>query len=237
MRKIFLTIGLSALFFIAKGQVVLNAGELKLALDKNGYFTQLSSKATGKSYLYTDTLAPLMTLVSGNARFMPARLVYDEAKSKITLEFKEPGVAVEIAVESKATHVVFEVIKAQPENKIDAVVWGPIPTTIGQTVGEIIGVVHDREVALGVQVLNIKTLGGNFPNREGSTWSRGIAAVPTMWGSFLQAYSINRNRERFVDAWGGEQVNMPVRAIKGETVVGSKIAMFSCSEPATLDRL
>ena len=237
MKKILLTIGLTALLFIANGQVVFNAGELRLALDKNGYFTELLNKATGKNYLYRDTLAPLMTMVSGDARFVPSRLLYDKGRNKITLDFKEPGVTVEILVSDKTTHIIFEVVKAQPENKIDAVIWGPIPTTIGQTVGEIIGVVRDREVALGIQVLNIKTLGGNYPNKEGSTWSRGIAAVPSAWGSFLQAYSINRNRDRLVDVWSAEQVNMPVKAIRGETVVGSKIALFLCSEPATLDRL
>jgi hypothetical protein len=237
MRKIALTVGCIVLLYVLKAQVVMNAGELKLSLDKNGYFTELSSKGTGKNYLYTDTLAPLMTLVSGNARFLPDRMAYDKAKDKITLEFKEPGVSIEILIKNKQTHFVLEVVKALPENKIDAVIWGPIPTTIGQTVGEIIGVVRDHEVALGIQVLNIKTLGGDYPNKEGSTWSRGIAAVSSRWGSFLQAYSINRNRDRTVDAWGGEQMNMPVKAIKAETVVGSKIALFSCSEPATLDRL
>jgi hypothetical protein len=237
MRKIVLTAGFVFLLSFLKAQVVLNAGELKISLDKNGYFTELSNKLTGKNYLYADTLAPLMTLVSGNARFLPARMVYDQARNKITLGFKEAGISVDILIKIKSTHLVLEVVKAVPEHKIDAVIWGPMPTTIGQTVGEIIGVVRDNEVALAIQVLNIKTLGGNYPNKEGSTWSRGIAAVPAKWGSFLQAYSINRNHDRTVDAWGGEQVNMPVKAMKGETVVGSKIAMFLCSEPSTLDRL
>jgi hypothetical protein len=40
-----------------------------------------------------------------------------------------------------------------------------------------------------------------------------------------------------VDAWGGLYKNMPVKALKGETVVGSKIAVFSCKEALTFDRL
>ena len=237
MRRIIYTLACLVLFSGLRAQLTATAGELKLSINKNGYFAELVNTTTGKNYLYADTAAPLMTLVSGGIRFSPSKMAVDKAKSKISLEFSEPGISVDILVKNKATHFVFEVVRAVPETKIDAVVWGPIPTTIGQTVGEIIGVVRDREIALGIQVLNIKTLGGNYPNKEGSTWSRGIAAVPSKWGSYLQAYSINRNRDRFVDAWGGEQVNMPVKAIKGETVVGSKIAMFSCSEPATLDRL
>ncbi|MCG7860592.1 hypothetical protein MD537_26670, partial [Flavihumibacter sediminis] len=57
------------------------------------------------------------------------------------------------------------------------------------------------------------------------------------WGSTMQAYSINRDKNRTVDAWVGVQKNMPVPALKGESVNGSKLAFFSCEEPGTLDRL
>ena len=64
-----------------------------------------------------------------------------------------------------------------------------------------------------------------------------MAAVSKPWGSVLQAYSINRSYDRKVDGWGGNYVNMPVQAIPGETVEGSKIALFICKESETLDRL
>jgi len=86
-------------------------------------------------------------------------------------------------------------------------------------------------------VLNVKTMGGDLPNSEGSSWSRGIAARTQSWGSSLQAYAINRSKPRNVDAWGGVFKNMPVPVMKGETVVGSSIALFSCSNAEVLDRL
>ena len=116
-------------------------------------------------------------------------------------------------------------------------IWGPFPTTISKTVGEVIGVVRDGTIAIGMQVLNMKTLGGDLPNGEGSTWARGIAATPYPWGSTLQAYALDRSRARFVDAWGGNEKGMPVPPIAGETVVGSSIALFTCAEPQALDRL
>jgi hypothetical protein len=221
----------------AFAQVSFTSGELKMSLSKQGSITELSNLSTGKNYISTDTISPLITLVSNNKRYQPGSMSYDKVQKKVTLGFKETGVTIEVRATSKNTHLVLEIIKAVPASKIDAIIWGPIPNTISKTIGEIIGVVRDGEVSLGIQVLNIKTLGGDYPTKEGSTWARGITAVPAKWGSNIQAYSINRDRERFVDAWGGLYKNMPVEALKGETVVGSKIAVFSCKEALTFDRL
>ena len=230
VRNLILLAGLLCLAQYSLAQVSFTSGELKMSISKQGYLTELSNSVTGKNYLYTDTLSPLITLVSKNIRFQPSSMSYDKTQKKIIIGFKEAGVSIDVLVESKNTHLVLEIIRAVPATKIDAIIWGPIPNTISKTIGEIIGVVRDGEISLGIQVLNIKTLGGDYPSREGSTWARGIAAVPSKWGSKLQAYSINRDRDRFVDAWGGLYKNMPVKALKGETVVGSKIAVFSCKE-------
>ena len=237
--------GLFALVFISANclsnnlfaQASFTSGELKLSINKSGSIIELSNNSRGKNFLYTDTAASLITLVSKDIRYKPSTMVYDKLQKKITLGFKETGVSVDIQAVEKSTHLTLEIVKATPANKIDAIIWGPIPTTISKTIGEIIGVVRDGETSLGIQVLNIKTLGGDYPNNEGSTWARGIAAVPTKWGSKIQAYSINRDRNRKVDAWVGLYKNMPVNALKGETVAGSKIAVFSCQEPQTFDRL
>lgn len=230
---------LQALFFLSvlnvNAQVQLSSGSLKLVLDNKGLLTELSNEQSGKNYLYTDTLAPLLTLVSNNAKYLPSSLTYNKSGKTISLKYQPAGVTIEIKWVSKNTHMVLEIVNAIPEKNIDAIIWGPFPTIIKETVGEVIGVVRDGETAVGMQVLNVKTLGGDYPNKEGSSWDRGIAARSHNWGSSLQAYTINRNRERRVDAWGGEYKNMPVPAIKGETVVGSKIALFSCSEPMTLE--
>lgn len=235
MRTFFLSAGFALLFSATTAQVSLSAGELKMSLDKQGLLTELRNTTTGRNYLSADTAAALLTVVSAGRRYHPTQMSFD--RGKMTLNYKAAGITAEIMVSSKGTHLVFEVIKAQPAAKLEAVIWGPFPTTINKIIGEIIGVVRDQDIALGIQVLNIKTLGGDYPNKEGSTWSRGIAAVPKSWGSNLQAYTINRELDRKVDAWGGQQVNMPVPALKGESVIGSKIAVFSCKEPETLDRL
>ncbi len=223
----------------AGAQATLTAGALTVVLDARGTVTSLRNTVTGRDYRAPDQPAPLLTLVSGGVRVPPSALALSSPRAGklLTLDYGETGVRVAIRVRESATHVTFELVSAAPANKIDAVIWGPYPTVISKTVGEVIGVVRDGETAIGLQVLNPKTLGGALPNDEGSTWARGLAATAYPWGSTMQAYAINRDRERTVDAWGGTYKKMPVAAVAGETVVGSAIALFTCAEPATLDVL
>ncbi len=232
---------IAVLFFLPSlylnAQVQITANGLKLGFNSKGFLTEIGNSASGKNYLYTDSLSPLLTLISKGEKYSPTSLTRYNTGNTIKLKFGQVNVTVEIKLVNKNTHLVLEIINAIPENKIDAIIWGPFSTTIKKTIGEVIGVARDSEIALGMLVLNIKTLGGDLPNNEGSTWARGIAAKEYVWGSSLQAYTINRNRNRMVDAWGGQFKNMPVVALKGETVVGSKIAFFLCPESKALETI
>jgi hypothetical protein len=221
----------------AGAQATLTAGALTVTLSAQGEVTNLRNGATNVDYQYHESPAPILTLVSAGTRLRPTSLTSTmrERTQTLTLEYAPVDVRIVLHARQEARYLVLEIIRAEPAAKIDAVIWGPYPTTISTTVGEIIGVVRDGTVAIGLQVLNAKTLGGDLPNNEGSTWTRGIAAKPQPWGSVLHAYAINRDRNRLVDAWGGDYPRMPVPALKGETVVGSAIALFSCPEAKTLE--
>lgn len=220
-------------------QATFSAGGLQVGLSRSGAVTVLRNTTTAINYLHADHPAPLLTLVSGGTRHLPTALSSSRSSSGtlLTLRYAATGVRIVVRVVEKPSHLALEIVSALPENKVDAVVWGPLPTSITKSVGEVIGVVRDGTVSVGMQVLNAKTLGGDLPNDEGGTWARGIAAVAQPWGSVLQAYAINRARERRVDAWGGTRKNMPVIPIPGETAVGSRIALFTAAESETLDRL
>lgn len=220
-----------------QAQFTFTAGDFTLGISENGRITELSNSATQQNYLATDLAASLLTLVSADTRYLPISATAGQNPNTVVFAFRDIGVTIDVQITPKDTHLVLELVKATSEDKIDAVVWGPFPTTIGKTIGEIIGVVRDDQVALGLQVLNIETLGGDYPNNEGSTWARGIAALPEPYGSRFQAYSLNRSKDRRVDAWGGVFKNMPVEALSDSGVVGSKIALFSCAENETLDWL
>jgi hypothetical protein len=232
--NLFIALFLGIIFNIT-AQALFKSNELSVTIDALGKLTSLYNSKLNRDFLNHDTTSHILVLVSEGKRITPSSV--KKIANGIQLFFQEKNVTIDIKITEKPTHLVFEIVKASPSEKIEAVIWGPFSTSINKTVGEVIGVVRDEQAAVGLQVLNVKTLGGNCQNNEGGTWSRGLAAVPKKWGSLIQAYSINRERARHVDAWGGVFKNMPVAPIKGESVMGSKIALFSCDEPKTLDRL
>ncbi|MCC6927765.1 MAG: hypothetical protein IT359_02130 [Gemmatimonadaceae bacterium] len=219
--------------------VTLNAGALRLSFDARGTLTELRDTTRAAGLLAVDTISSLLTVVSDGRRHSPTSLAARRTRdgSELTLRYADIGARLSVRARARATHLTLDITSATPAGRIDAIIWGPYATSIARTVGEVIGVVRDDAGALGLQVLNAKTLGGAYPNREGSTWARGIAATARPWGSSLQAYSINRSKPRTVDAWGGNHRDMPVAPIAGETVVGSAIALFVASEPRVLDVL
>jgi len=137
------------------------------------------------------------------------------------------------------------------------VVWGPYPTAISNIIGETVGVVRDKEFAVGLQALNAKTLGGypvsendiepdygaddpgDYPTlpaelTKGQSF-RGDAARRTDYGSVVQAFCRNRDRERVIANWGHEKFVAPPFHDGG--VVGSKIALFACPAGKALETI
>ncbi len=220
-------------------QTTFTAGALQLTVSATGQLTALRSTQTKRDYLAAGVSAPLITIVHAGQRVVPTGLNVKSTRSGklLTFSFATVPAQIEVRVQEKETHLALTVTRAAPASRVEALIWGPYPTTISKTIGEIIGVVRDEQVALGLQVLNMKTLGGALPNDEGSTWARGIAATVAPFGSTIQAYAINRDRPRTVDAWGGVYKRMPVAPIPGETVVGSAIALFSTNNTEAFNHL
>ena len=120
-----------------------------------------------------DQTAMLMTVVRGKEEEPPSEIAYYEARQRLQLTYGDTGLTATIQVETKPTHMTFELVSLDGPVP-PRINWGPFPTTIGQTVGETVGVVRDERFALGLQGLNIRTIGG---------------ASPRDYGSLLYAYS------------------------------------------------
>ncbi|MBI9062232.1 MAG: hypothetical protein JEZ14_09600 [Marinilabiliaceae bacterium] len=210
--------------------IQLNSDDFKVVIDKSGYVTELVDIRTGDNYCANyDTIAPLLSIRVCNEILYPQSASYNEAEQLITLGYKD-GLSASVKTDFKSSHICFEVLSVSDVEKVELVIWGPFPTRINKVIGETIGVVQGDSFAIGLQALNIKTIGGypwrendympqldvmeqdNYENLEKG--KRGVlysveAAKPTAFGSTLQAFCRNRSTDRviemerrFVDCWG-----------------------------------
>ncbi|MEI6073621.1 MAG: hypothetical protein WCS31_17695, partial [Verrucomicrobiae bacterium] len=139
---------------------------LRIELNTNSEVVSLCGKADGTEYLPAGQGAPLLSVRCGGEFETPSRL--ERHGDALKLFFDKNQVEAEIQTYANADYLGFELVKISNHAKIELVLWGPFPTTIKETVGESVGVVRDRRFALGIQALNMKTLGG-YPHFEDDT--------------------------------------------------------------------
>lgn len=217
-------------------QISLKSEDLNLNLSARGQLTALSNPVSGKNYLAMGEKAFLLKIRVGDDWFEPTEATFKSGI--ISLIYLPVKITAQVKVTQRKTHLTFELIKIDVKDKVNAIIWGSYPTVISKTIGEVVGVVRDGEYAIGIQALNPKTLGGILGNSEGSvetTGSRGSTAIAQTYGSSLQAFSLDRSKDRKLTVWG--RAEMPVKAISEETTLGSKIALFGCPEPQVLSRI
>jgi len=227
----------------------------KISINQQGIIKNFIDKNTGNDYLAKNISAPLLSIRSQKEMFLPISANLDEKKQIISMSFQN-DINAKIKVELKETHLTFELIDISDSEKIELIVWGPYPITINKIIGETIGVVQGEKYAIGIQALNIKTLGGYpwnendhlpqmdiFDSDENYTIEKGRkgvlysveAAKPTEYGSTLQAYCRNRNKDRIIKNWEHEKYVAP--AYEDGGIIGSKIALFGCPADKTLETI
>ncbi|WP_111611640.1 hypothetical protein [Algoriphagus yeomjeoni] len=229
-------------------------GSLTLTINDKGSVVNLIDATTGKDYILKDTLAPLMSIRVNNKMIYPKYATIENGIINLTFE---NDVVAEVKMEEKETHLTFELISITNNENIELIVWGPFPTTIQKTISETVGVVRDDDFAIGIQALNLKTLGGYpwnesdrmpefdfvreaetdnmHPESDGSVLYRIEAAAPLQNGSSLQAYTRNRTTQRIYSDVDHDMIVAPPYDDGG--VIGSKIAFFGSPEPKTLETI
>ncbi|MFN8254431.1 MAG: hypothetical protein U0W24_02000 [Bacteroidales bacterium] len=218
-------------------QIKLESENLVLSISNNGQITEMINPAAGKNYLATGQDAPLLKIKTSKEWERPVTAVFDNTSKLISLIFENAKVTAKIRVTQNKGYLVFELVELSDKINVNAVCWGPYPLTINKVIAEVVGVVRDGEFAIGLQALNTKTLGGVLKNEEGADVTRGSVAIAQPYGSSLQAFSLNRSKARSIMVWGQNYPEMPVDPIAGETVIGSKIALFGCEDKVVLARI
>ncbi|MDR3752122.1 MAG: hypothetical protein P4K94_11625 [Terracidiphilus sp.] len=230
----------------ARPAVTLRTLHAAFTIDATGALSAIACK--GRNVLAPGQPAPLLSLRAAGKLHAPNRAAWNAKNRKLTLGFDGIGATAVVAVGSKPSHLAFELTGLRTAEPVELALWGPYPLSIGDLVGEVVGVVRDSESAVGIQALNVKTLGG-YPSVESDIAPDGVAAddsgiypgLPdelrkrqnwrgdtarhTEFGSSLQAYCRNRDRSRVISNWGHEKFVALPFADGG--VVGSKIALFA----------
>ncbi len=241
----FLLFSLALCFNSEAADITWTTSGFKMSVNDKGYVTSLYDVINNKEYLPEDISVPLLSIRSNGDLEHPAMMKSKDRE--LTLMYEKNKVNAKIAVVAKPGYLTFEIIDIKPFEKVEIVIWGPYSTTISETIGECVGVVRNSQFALGIQALNVKTLGG-YPTEENDIepsfnifeenpvdikedWKmkklyRGQTARATEHGSVLQAYCRNRLKDRIISNWGHEKYYAP--AFDDGGVKGSKIALFGC---------
>lgn len=222
-----------------------------IKVSEKGFITGLSELASGKNYIAKNQVAPLLQVRVGENWLMPVSCKADASGNTLSLKFEGNRVA-KIHIEAKPTHVVLKLLEFTGGDSPDVIVWGPYPTSIGEIIGETVGVVRDSVYAIGIQALNLKTLGG-YPSEESDIEPsydifetnslidvsdsvkviyRGQTARKEPFGSIIQAYCRNRSKERIISNWAHNYYVAP--AFDDGGITGSSIALFGCKAPDAL---
>lgn len=227
---------------------------LNFEFNNDGSLAAVFNETKNKNYLDTSNPSYLMAIRTNDVFEYPTSMKIKE--DVITLNYPSDTQA-EIKYKIEEAYFTFELTSINGNQDIDLITWGPYHTIIGETIGETIGVVYDDEFALGIQALNIKTLGG-FPYNENDCMPefdiftqddvtdlsqegkphvlyRVEAAKPTLTGSSLQTYCRNRNKDRIIKNLGHEKFVAPKYNDGG--VIGSKIALFGVPSEKALETI
>ncbi len=227
-------------------------------LAENGSLSSVRRNADGRDYLATNQPAPVLSIRVGGTVHPPESASWDPRQGRLTLHFKSLDITAVVLVQAKASHVVFELVELQPMEAVELVLWGPYPTTIGDIIGEVVGVVRDARVRGGhpgaeredawrlpgsrrttSKPITAPTIPAPMRTCRRSlgrtSSSEGTRRERTEFGSVLQAYCRNRGTDRIIANWGHEKYLAP--AYNDGGVIGSKIALFACPAAKALETI
>ena len=210
------------------GNITWTTSGLKMSINDKGFVTSLYDVINNKEYLPPGEFTPLLGIHFNGELENPAQMTSNGCE--LTLRYEKNKVEANIIVGIKPGYLTFELADIKPFEKVELVIWGPYSTTISEIIGECVGVVRNSEFALGIQALNVRTLGG-YPTEENDIepsfnifegnpvditeeWRkqklyRGQTAKATDYGSVLQAYCRNRLNDRVISNWGHEKYVTP----------------------------
>jgi hypothetical protein len=137
--------------------VRIDAGALRITLSATGHVVSLYDTLGKRELLPVGKQPPLLYMTVGGRNVMPTAMAKRPEGEEIV--FGDSDVTARVRLKVHPTHVRFELVSVTGCAP-DHIYWGPYPTILGKSVGEIIAVVRDDTFAVGLQGLNLQTNGG-----------------------------------------------------------------------------
>ncbi len=240
-------LGATLMSTCARGQVSFQTKQFRFSLTKTGQLSELAGLADNKNYLPAGVQSALLRIKLNGAELSPSAMQWKSKAGELVLTYPASNASATIKVKQQAGYVSFTLQALNVADEVEWVQWGPFPTSIADTIGEVVGVVRNKDFAIGIQALNIKTLGGSplvdsdiqpaydvfadgnkvdvLMEDVNKQLFRGDVAKPMPYGSLLQAYTRNRNKDRLIDNWSHPRYLAPAYTADGG-VVGSSLAIF-----------
>lgn len=214
----------------ASGQTAMKTAAFQLEMGPRGEIVKLLDLKSHKNYAPGARPGSLVRVRTSDGRELtPATVTF---RKNILAAAFDDGIELWVRASQGPDYLRFELTKAVHPEKIEAVLWGPINTTVAEIIGEVVGVVRNAEFAIGLQTLNPKTCGGKLVNEEGTTGGV-TTATAEPFGSSLQAFCVNQARDRVMTVWS-QHKKVPVKALKGFSLEGSALTLFGAAPEAAL---
>ncbi|GAB3647198.1 hypothetical protein GCM10028791_08710 [Echinicola sediminis] len=238
-----------------EANLALETDSIKISLDERSKITAIIDKASSQEVHYESDSNYLFSIAIDKEVYFPKRMEVESKKQQIRLQFDQDDVLATIGYTVSDRYLTFELLDITHPQVVENIIWGPFRLNMSKTIGETVGVVQGENFALGIQALNIKTLGGYPTNADDTEPAydifatnsltdvsdsvkvlyRGQTARKTAYGSKLQAYTRNRQKDKVIPVWGHE--NYAVEAFDDGGVIGSKIAIFGAKPSEALNTI
>ena len=231
--------------------VTIHAGLLELTMDSHGKVTNLVSGLDGTDYIEQGPDGKMRSLISFVADYNieePTGISYNEETSEITFEFASINARAVVTLKDNGNYTTMTLTGVDKPEKISlqAVLWGPVKTTIKD--GAIsAGVAYDDSFAIGMHMLNTKTVGGwpieykeygyqsDLPStevRKGNEVDYSNSAQFSTWGSSISGYTWDYTEETertvalFSEVKGHHSAMTGYHADENAGMIGSSVGLY-----------
>ncbi len=133
--------------------------DASILIDGRGFVTSLQSRKTGQEYAPKGHSSPLLSLQDHGKLIEPTRADFLNSHREVKLSYPNGSIAT-VKIADKDRYFRFELLSLKNRGAVDDIVWGPLHTKVSQFIGDIIGVVHDDQWAIGMVGLTDNTIAG-----------------------------------------------------------------------------